>query len=854
MFFGFYVPTFKGYYLEGTADKAIGASDSSDPEEFRSLSASDIVKQSSFTDWNFSEVWGMGTDGPVLRIFSDSVTLIANYDNTLGLGGEYTTVWIPKTGGALPPCPFTNGSRRFTGWNTAGDGTGTPYADEGTVYGTVTLFAQWGDSLGTRYEYYDAGTADSKLFDNDLTENGRLISGENRFYTMHYVKPSGFVMVGGDPACGASWKLEAKAYAEDEWTVLARGDGSTFSSTGTTGIAINDPSDGEYCYYRIVVSSSMDLAEFYLTVKDADKDVRLPLVFFHSHEGKGTMDSVSAKNRSTIDLPKNEFTRDGYSFYGWNSKPDGSGIPYVDEGQFFVCEDAILYAQWWRPNSFTVRFENDDGTLLESVTVKAGQLPVYPGETPVKPESGEKTYIFAGWSPEIVTVTGNATYKATYREASEYKITFVNDDGTELQSGYVVDGKTPVYEGETPSKSPTVGYIYTFEGWKLKGTETVLTDLPAVTGEATYVAAYSETLRSYGVTVKPGAHMTMADGSGQTSQTVFYGSKMEAVVFTADDGYYFPENYAVASVKGIRVTRNSFTQITVSGSPTGDATVKLTAATKKAKEATPKAVFAATGPDTGSLSNLAAGMKYRIDSGEWQTATGDSADLTGLAPCTVTLFMPGNGTTTVDSGEQTINVTRAETPDLTAMQPEVINGTGSIPTTSAHQKSTNGTDWEDCDGAWKDLEADRTYYVRVKAAGTVLASEAQEIAISAFIPEKEQTPEAEFTATGPDTGTLSNTAAGMKYRIGSGEWQTVTGADLTDLDPCTITVIMPGNGKTTVDSDEQTITVTRAETPDLTAVQPAVINGTGSIPTTSEHQKSTNGTDWEDCDGAWEDL
>ncbi len=80
---------------------------------------------------------------------------------------------------------------------------------------------------------------------------------------------------------------------------------------------------------------------------------------------------------------------------------------------------------------------------------------------------------------------------------------------------------------------------------------------------------------SYNVTVTPGANMTLS--SGTESQTGLTGA-MTDVVYTADEGYYFPTDYAVASVNGITVTRDSYTQITVSGTPTADAAITLTAA------------------------------------------------------------------------------------------------------------------------------------------------------------------------------------------------------------------------------------------------------------------------------------
>ncbi|MBQ7699192.1 MAG: InlB B-repeat-containing protein [Clostridia bacterium] len=360
---------------------------------------------------------------------------------------------------------------------------------------------------------------------------------------------------------------------------------------------------------------------------------------------------------------------------------------------------------------------------------------------------------------------------------------------------------------------------------------------------------------AYAVTVTAGEDMTKTTSSGAVSQTVSVGSAMTAVVYTASDGYYFPESYSVDAVNGVTVTRDSFTQITVSGTPTANAAITLTSPTAKTKEKTPAATFTATGADTGTLSNVAAGMKYKIDNEKWQTVSATSVDLTNLAPCTITVYMPGNGTTTIDSDAQTITVTKAATPNLAVTQPAAIGARGVVETTDVHEWSSNTYDWEDCFVS-QDWPQNCTIFIRVKASGTVLASDYQTVTINAFVPTQEPVPSAVFTATGADTGTLSNLASGMKFKIDNGQWQTISGTsvDLTNLAPCTITIYMPGNGTTTIDSDEQTITVTKAATPTLTATQPAVINGTGSIPTATAHQKSTDGTDWTDCTGAWENL
>lgn len=101
------------------------------------------------------------------------------------------------------------------------------------------------------------------------------------------------------------------------------------------------------------------------------------------------------------------------------------------------------------------------------------------------------------------------------------------------------------------------------------------------TGRNTYDESafeYVVSQKKYSVTVTPAANMTKV--SGEESQKDL-GIPMTPVVYTAAPGCYFPEDYAVASVNGIHVTRDSSTQITVSGMPTADAQISLKAPTKQ---------------------------------------------------------------------------------------------------------------------------------------------------------------------------------------------------------------------------------------------------------------------------------
>lgn len=90
---------------------------------------------------------------------------------------------------------------------------------------------------------------------------------------------------------------------------------------------------------------------------------------------------------------------------------------------------------------------------------------------------------------------------------------FVNWDGSSLKTGTVDYGATPTAP-ENPSRASTAQYNYTFSGWS--------PSVGAITGNTTYTAQFTQTLRNYAVTFKD------ENGATLKTETVNYGSTVTA--------------------------------------------------------------------------------------------------------------------------------------------------------------------------------------------------------------------------------------------------------------------------------------------------------------------------------------
>ena len=352
----------------------------------------------------------------------------------------------------------------------------------------------------------------------------------------------------------------------------------------------------------------------------------------------------------------------------------------------------------------------------------------------------------------------------------------------------------------------------------------------------------------YTVNVTAGANMKVTSGS--TTQSDLLVQEMTPVVVTADNGYYFPTAYTVAEKDGVKVTRNSASQVTVSGMPCFNVDITLPAAEAKTQAAAPSAVFTATGSDTGKLTDVDSGMQYSLDKGAtWKNINGSSAELTGLTSSTEIQIIKKGGATATDSAIQTIKLTQAATPTASFTATGTDSGTLNGVTSGMQYRIGKG-EWSDIMGesaALTGLSNGTVICVRTKGTGTTLFSRPQDITLA-----QAEKPTAAFTATDANTGTLSGVTTGMKYKIGDGGWNEISSnADisLNNLSACTISVMRNGGEK--LDSDAQTITVTKPNAPAASAQN--CINGNDGkltdVNNTMEYRSSGAGS-WIAIDGS----
>jgi hypothetical protein len=139
----------------------------------------------------------------------------------------------------------------------------------------------------------------------------------------------------------------------------------------------------------------------------------------------------------------------------------------------------------------TVKFYNEDGTLLQQETVEYGKSATEPA-TPTKASDENYRYEFLRWSADFDFVISDLSIYAVYSQSDiKFKVTFYDGDGKVFDSQTVYYGEDASTPDGIPTKTPTAQYSYVFSGWS--------GDYTDITGNVTVNSVFAKTVRTYTV-------------------------------------------------------------------------------------------------------------------------------------------------------------------------------------------------------------------------------------------------------------------------------------------------------------------------------------------------------------------
>lgn len=261
----------------------------------------------------------------------------------------------------------------------------------------------------------------------------------------------------------------------------------------------------------------------------------------------GTTPNISAKYDTSYTLTANGFTRPGYTFTGWNTKEDGSGVSYTDKQSVKNLTSTNggvvnLYAQW-KPNTYTynIVYKSSTGKSLGTSTVsgtfgssKSVSAPAKTGYT----APSAQTVVFDSTSAKTITFT----YPIV-----NYSIAYNLNGGS-------VSGNPTSYNIESSNitlKNPSkVGNSFT--GWTGSNGSTVQTSVSipsGSTGNKSYTANWK--VNTYTLTFNANGGSTPT-----SSKSVAYGSAYGTLPTPSRTNYTFKGWFTSAS-GGTQVNANT---------------------------------------------------------------------------------------------------------------------------------------------------------------------------------------------------------------------------------------------------------------------------------------------------------
>ena len=371
------------------------------------------------------------------------VTLYAKWE-----ANKYQVVFDPNTGsGNMENQEFTYGQEQqlkanqftkegytFNGWNTQANGAGQAYADLASVSnlateGQVTLYAQW------------------------QANNYAVIFDKN--------------------AASATGSMENQEFTYDQQQALTT---NGYTNAGYTFKGWATSQNGEVVYTNGQEVSNLTTQANGQVTLYAKWEANKYQVVFDPNTGSGNMENQEFTYGQEQQLKANQFTKEGYTFNGWNTQANGAGQAYADLASVsnLATEGQVtLYAQW-QANNYTVKFDANGG----QGKMQDQQFEYDKAQKLSENAFTKENYTFAGWATsqngdvvytdakEVKNLTtannGEVTLYAVWTENDSYNVVYDNNYDSQVPSDpqKVYLGVNYTIKSETPSREG-----YTFVGW-----------------------------------------------------------------------------------------------------------------------------------------------------------------------------------------------------------------------------------------------------------------------------------------------------------------------------------------------------------------------------------------------------
>jgi uncharacterized repeat protein (TIGR02543 family) len=394
--------------------------------------------------------------------------------------------------------PLTKPGYAFTGWNTAADGSGTPYSATNTfnIAADTTLYAQWTPGFTLTY-------------DGNTNTSGNVPATPT-----NYATGSSVTILGnsGSPV------LAKTGYTFAGWNTDPSGNGTSYVGGDTS----NFPADTTL-YAQWIIGG-------------------VRLVYNAGTGGTGTAPSSSGTSYipyTSADVFGNtgSFTNGALVFGGWNTLAAGTGSYYPAGSEYTLPGSGTvnLYAQWINPaTQYTLTYNagtGGSGTPPAPTTSYASKTPVdILGNTFI---NSDPSYVFYGWNTDPsgngtsypvgsdITMTTNTNLYAQWVSATpQYTVTYYGNGST----GGAVPAPATSYPGGVQVPILGLGTLtnpgYTVLGWNSDPSGNSSLYTPGYTFTSKTANLYA--LWAPGSSVKNCGGGTTSGGSGATSITYIF--------------------------------------------------------------------------------------------------------------------------------------------------------------------------------------------------------------------------------------------------------------------------------------------------------------------------------------------